>query len=268
MPSYPGRASAIPVASAVASGRLLTGSDIDTESIRRDRSGHFWFGDEFGPFLVETDATGRVLGPEVPLPGVFAPDNPHRGEQPSNLPSSRGFEGMAISRAGDRLFGLIEGTVAGDTPRTLRIHEFDIAKRQYTGRRFGYRLEAEGTAIGDMTAVTDELFLVIERNDAAGVGATPAPFKRIYLVDTTKLTDGVAAKTLVADLMNIADPDDLNRDNEKTFTFPFVTVEDVLVIDRQTILVINDNNFPGGGGRGQFSDPTEFLLLRLATPLP
>ena len=266
---YPGTPAGLPVDARIREERLLTGADLDPESFRRDAAGHYWFGDEFGPFLFETDATGRVLGREVPLPGVFAPENPYRGARPANLGSSRGFEGLALSTSGDRLFGLIEGTVAGDTPNTLRIHEFSIRDRAFTGRTFGYRLDAAGTNIGDMTAVTDTTFLVVERNNAVGENASPAPFKKIFLVDTTRLdAAGNATKTELVDLMNLADPDDLNRDGKTTFTFPYITIEDVLILDRQTLLVINDNNYPGGGGRGAFSDDTEFLRIRLPQPLP
>jgi hypothetical protein len=269
MPTYPGVPAGIPVAPAIVSGRLLTGADLDIESIRRDKDGHLWFGDEFGPFLFQTDASGKVLGPEVQLPGVWAPENPHRGDRAANLGSSLGFEGLAINRAGDTLFGLIEGTVAGDIPKVLRLHEFAIRDRRFTGRTFGYRLDPLGTNIGDMTAVTDRQFLVVERNNAFGTATDPAPFKKIFLVDTSRLdADGMARKTEVIDLMNVGDPDDLNRDGSTTFTFPFITIEDVMVVNPSTVLVINDNNYPGGGGRGAFSDNTEFLLIRLATALP
>src|SRR5688500_7689301 len=34
------------------SDRLLTGADFDIESVRRTSDGDFWFGEEFGPFLL------------------------------------------------------------------------------------------------------------------------------------------------------------------------------------------------------------------------
>ena len=46
-----------------------------------------------------------------------------------------------------------------------------------------------------------------------------------------------------------------------------MTIEDVLILDARTLLVINDNNFPYGGGRELASDNTEFLKIRLAQPL-
>lgn len=251
---------------AIRSGRWLTGADFDIESVRRDRAGNLWFGEEFGPFLVKTDATGKVLRSEIPLPGVQSPQNPYLGSGTPNLPRSGGFEGMAINGAGDKLYTLLEGTVAGDAAKSLRINEFDIATEQYTSRSFMYRLDPAGTNIGDMTAVNDHQFLVIERNSDTGTVGTP--FKKIYLADTSELVDGYAKKTEVVDLMNIADPDDLNGDGSTTFTFPFVTIEDVLVVDANTLLVLNDNNYPGGGGRGLFSDNNEMLLVRLANPVP
>ncbi len=53
--------------------RLLTGADFDLESVRRTEDGDLWFGEEFGPFLLHTDASGRVLEAPIPLPGVQSP---------------------------------------------------------------------------------------------------------------------------------------------------------------------------------------------------
>ncbi len=70
-------------------------------------------------------------------------------------------------------------------------------------------------------------------------------------------------KTELVDLMNLPDPHDLNGDGSTTYTMPYVTIEDVLVLDARTLLVVNDNNFPYGGGRALASDETEFVKLRL-----
>jgi len=251
----------------IRSGRLLTGADFDIESMRRDKNGHLWFGEEFGPFLVKTDATGKVLRSEVSMPGVKAPQNPLPGGT-VNLNSSNGFEGMAINPAGDRLFTLLEGTVAGDdaTRKTLRINEFSIDSEAYTGAQWKYRLDTLGTNIGDMTAINDHEFLVIERN--GGTATSGTPFKKIFRIDLNAVdAAGYVGKTEVVDLMNLADPHDLNGDGSATFTFPFVTIESVLILDAHTLLVANDNNYPGTGGRGAFSDNTEFLKISLAEPL-
>src|ERR1700682_2266624 len=41
--------------------RYLTGSDFDIESIQPIGEA-LWFGDEFGPFMIKTDKSGKVLG--------------------------------------------------------------------------------------------------------------------------------------------------------------------------------------------------------------
>jgi hypothetical protein len=254
----------------IRSGRLLTGADLDIESARRDKHGNFWFGDEFGPFLVKTDATGKVLSREIPLPGVQSPQNPYLADGTHTLDSSRGFEAMAINPAGDRVYTLLEGTVAGDAPRTLRINALNVDTGAFTGAQWIYPLAPQGTAIGEMTAISDTEFLVIERNGATATTTDgDAPFKKIFKVDFTQRdSDGRLQKTEIVDLMNIADPDDLNGDGSTVFTFPYVTIESVLVLDSHTLLIVNDNNFPGTGGRqSDVSDPTEFLRIRLDSPL-
>ena len=252
----------------IRSGRLLTGADFDIESVRKDKNGNLWFGEEFGPFLVKADATGKVLKREVSLPGVMAPQNPYLGGATPNLNGSNGFEGLAINPNGDRLYTLLEGTVAGDATKTLRINEFSIDSESYTGASWRYKLENAGTNIGDMTAINDHEFLVIERNGATAT-SSGTPFKRIYRIDINQLdAAGNVKKTELVDLMNIADPNDLNGDGSALFTFPYVTIESVLLLDANTLLVINDNNYPGAGGRDLGSDKTEFLQLTLANPVP
>ena len=169
----------------------------------------------------------------------------------NNLPGSGGFEGMALNASGSKLYTLLERPLTGDADqKRLLIQEFDLAAETFTGGVFGYKLDARGTNIGDMTAINDHEFLVIERNGVTGTSTSGTPFKKIFKIDLSVLdTGGFAKKTEVVDLMNIADPLDLNGDGSTTFTFPFVTIEDVLILDAHTLLVVNDNNFPGGGGR-------------------
>jgi hypothetical protein len=277
--NYPN--SAIPVDASVRAGRLLTGGDLDIESVRKDKNGHLWFGEEFGPFLVKTDATGKVLKHEVSLPNslgiggnplVQSPQNPYlTGGVGNNLPGSGGFEGMAINLAGDKLYTLLERPLIPDSDQKhLIINEFSIDSESYTGKTFGYQLDEAGTNIGDMTAINDHEFLVIERNGIQGTNPNAADmFKKIFKIDIDKVdARGFAEKTEVVDLLNIADPDDLNRDGKLTFDFPFVTIEDVLILDANTLLVINDNNYPGNGGRTLVGpDSTEFIKIHLDSAL-
>ncbi|HWO68161.1 MAG TPA: esterase-like activity of phytase family protein [Umezawaea sp.] len=242
--------------------RVLTGADFDVESITRVADGSYWLGDEFGPYLLHFDRAGRLLAAPVPLPGVFAPENP---AGTPNIGSSKGFEGMAQSPDGKFLYPLLEGTVAGDAPGTLRVNEFDIARGAYTGQRFQYRLGSPDLAIGDMISVDRNRFLVIERDGGQGADAK---VKRIYLADKRdRDRDGFLDKTLVADLLDIANPRRVGG-FEGTFRFPFTTIEDVVILDDNTLGVLNDNNFPFSSGRtpGK-ADNNEFITIRLAERL-
>ena len=114
-----------PIVDEGTSDRILTGGDFDIESVRIGNDGTLWFGEEFGPFIVHADATGKVLDAPVPLPGIVSPDNPMLLGRTPNLNSSSGFEGMAISKDGHTLYPFLEGAVIGDDPTTRRVFEFD-----------------------------------------------------------------------------------------------------------------------------------------------
>lgn len=242
--------------------RVLTGADLDPESIVRAGDGTFWLGDEFGPYLLHFDRAGRLLAPPVSLPGVFAPENP-AGQ--ANIGSSKGFEGLAISPDGRTLNALLEGTVQGDEPGTLRLNEFDIAAGKYTGRRWIYQLGSPDLAIGDAITVDRNRILVIERDGGQGADAK---IKRVYIADKRdRDRDGKLDKTLLVDLMNIANPRGVGGFGE-TFTFPFQTIEDLVLLDDRTLGVLNDNNFPFSSGRTQGKpDNNEFIVVRLPEDL-
>lgn len=194
---------------------------------------------------------------------VRSPDNPDvlASLAPSNLGGSKGFEGLAINPDKTKLYPLLEGSVLGDPSNALRIYEFDVASKQYEGLVGYYRLEDPSYAIGDFTVVNDNEYLVIERDNGQ---ADSAKFKKIYKVDLSqKDANGYVAKEEVADLLNIQDPNDLNQDGSTNFTFPFQTIENVLVIDENTILVANDNNYPFSVGRPPAIDNDEIILLGL-----
>lgn len=290
---YPGTpvsgGAAIPVDPSIRANRFLTGADFDIESIRRAADGTLWFGDEFGPYLIHTDAKGRVLEAPIPLPNfrripsalggtevnplIQAVSNPVR-TLAANLPDSGGFEGMALNASRNKLYALLEKAVGGDPVRErLLINEFSLAARKYTGKTFGYILDSASNAIGDFTALTDTQFLIIERDGGQGDPTDPrftgpARFKRIFRIDLRNVdANGNLVKEEVADLMNIYDPRDVAGDGrtKTVFTFPFTTIEDVLVLDNNRLLVINDNNYPGSAGR-EFGVPdnNEFIVIHVA----
>jgi hypothetical protein len=249
--------------------RVLTGWDFDIESFQVAPDGTFWFGEEFGPFLLHTDAAGRLLAAPVPTPGVASPSNPTLPPGGvANLANSKGYEGLAISSDGRTLYPLLEGPVAEDVAAglaaDLRIFEVKVDRRgraRFTGDLWRYRMEHPGNAIGDLIAVNDDQFLVIERDGGSG---PTARFKAVFLVDLRDRDgDGYVDKDLLVNLMAVPDPGGVGGFGA-FFPFPFVTIESVEIVDPHTLAILNDNNFPGAGGRApDRPDENELILIRL-----
>ena len=222
-----------PACGANAAARILTGFDFDPESLQVGPDGTFWLGEEFGPFLLHVDRTGKLLERPIATPGIKAPQNPTldvaHGEEP-NVATSRGFEGMAISPNRRTLYPLLEGAVGGDHPQDVRMLTFDIRRRRYTGDVHRIRLEMPGAKVnltllrrtdgspaypnatpptgtggqahGELTAINNHQFLFLERDGAGDCTVTPR-FKKMFLVDTHRsgARGGYVSKQLLADLM-------------------------------------------------------------------
>jgi hypothetical protein len=256
------------------SDRLLTGADLDIESLRVAKDGTLWFGDEFGPFLVHTDATGKVLEAPIPLPGVRSPQNPFLPNPDAwTLRASRGFEGMARSINGKTLYPMLEGALRDDPdPRRRILNEFDLRSETYTGRMWQYRVDAAfpDAVIGDLTALDQHRLVLIERDDAQGAEARQ---KKIYLIDLRRIdADGFLEKRLVLDLLRIPDPEGISlppRPGEfgvgDPFSFPLQSVESLEVLGGERLLIANDNNYPFSDGRWiarDRPDDTELIVVR------
>ncbi len=261
---YPG--SSIPVDPRIRRRRWLTGGDFDIESVREAPDGSLWFGEEFGPFLIHTDATGKVLEAPYPLPNVQSPQNPFLGSGTFNLLRSKGFEGMAISANGKKLYPMLEGALTTDTDqRRLIINEFDLRSRSYTGRQWFYRLDNVAFAIGDLTTVEQDLFLVIERDNNQGAAAA---FKKIFIVDFKQVdAGGYLIKREAADLLQIDDPYNLGGSGP-LFRFPFQTIESVIPLGDRRLGILDDNNYPFSSARNPGEpDPNEFIIIKLDRPI-
>ncbi|MEM8831903.1 MAG: esterase-like activity of phytase family protein [Cyanobacteria bacterium P01_G01_bin.19] len=215
-------------------------------------------------FFTDFPATGVAVVDSITGEFVQSPQNPDLGDGIPNLSGSRGFEGMAFSPDRKTLYPLLEGTVDGDPANALRIYEFDVESASYTGL-VGYYPTTDSNPIGDFTPINDTEFLVIERDNNQG---EEAEFKKVFKIDISQVDEnGFVAKEEVVDLLNIPDPDDLNGDDETSYSMPFVTIEDVVVIDEDTILVANDNNYPFSQGREGDIDNNEIVLIDLEQPL-
>lgn len=233
----------------------------------------------FGDFPTEAGFDGTNLqnqkGINLWMGGLVWPYRQTRESHPQWVQSSGGFEGMALSPDGEFLYPMLEKPLSNASARQLKVAQFSLSKQHYTGVTHFYPMDERGTAIGDFILVSETQGIVIERD---GSQADLQGFKRLFKV--TLGADGqVMEKAELVDLLAIADPKRLARGEEgdigvntERFAFPFVTIESVLVEDADTLLIINDNNYPFSVGRhvGDIEntsddrpDDSEFILLQL-----
>lgn len=298
--SDPNKIAPFPIAMEGTKTRYLTGADFDIESIQPVGDG-FWLGEEFGPYLIKVDALGQltdvvattvegkpVTSPDSPT--IQLPGNPVAKMPVFNLKRSGGFEGLAMSKDGGKLYGLLEGPIykedgqmeQADGHNAIRVIEFDIASKAWTGRSWLYPFAEKGVAIGDFNMIDATTALVIERDNGAGTKDkacadpkqpkadcfdAPAELKRVYKIEFNDANVGKAVRKIgYIDLMNIKDPDGKKKagSNDGVYDMPFVTIENVDVIDATHIVIGNDNNLPFSAGRAvDKADDNEFSLLEV-----
>lgn len=280
--------------------RYLTGADFDPESFQF-AGGALWIGDEFGPFLIKADLNGKVLAvfetqvdgkvvrsPDAP--GVLMPGAPDAKPTAFVVKRSKGYEGMASSKDGSKLYALLEGALWNDGAKAyenvggkqyLRVLEFDVKTDQWTGRHWKYVMEGNHHAIGDFNMIDNTTGLIIERDNGEGTADKACPadqkrtdcfhdlakFKRVYKVEMSDANVGGEIRKIgYIDLMNIQDPQRLAKKplNNGVLTFPFFTIENVDVVDGTHIVVGNDNNLPFSSSRDpNKADDNELVLLEV-----
>ena len=256
--------------------RFLTGADADPESLVTMADDTFWAGDEFGPWLLHFSVDGDLLGPPVELPdNVRSPEHPLvlAGADQARLERSRGIEAMDLAGDNRTLVVILEGTVTGDAPRTLRVLRYDTQAGKWLPGTLIYELDEDTVSVTDISRIEGNRFVVVERDDQEGDAAKA---KRVYSIDLDKtLSDKTQAgkplaKKLVIDLLAIGNSGGLIESLAPgaLFRFPYHTPESIQVLDRKHVVVVNDNNYPDTGGRGVgVKDATEWLWLELANPL-
>lgn len=280
--------------------RYLTGADFDPESFQF-AGGALWIAEEFGPYLIKADLNGKVLtvfdtkvdgkvvrSPDAP--GVLMPGAPDAKPTAFDVKRSKGFEGMASSKDGSKLYALLEGALWNEAAKAyenvggkqvLRVLEFDVKSEQWTGRHWKYVLEANHHAIGDFNMIDANMGLIIERDNGEGTADKACPadqkrtdcfhdlakFKRVYKIEMSDANVGGEIRKIgYIDLMNIQDPQRLARKplTNGVLAFPFFTIENVDVVDDKHIVVGNDNNLPFSSSRDpNKADDNELVLLQV-----
>ncbi|MFF4096476.1 esterase-like activity of phytase family protein [Streptomyces sp. NPDC001834] len=271
---------------------------LDTEGIVRACDGTFWLVDEYGPSLVHVSARGRVLARYVPEGlGLTGTDYPVVEALPGVLlhrKTNRGFEGLAQLPGGDLVLAVqsplsLPDQDAGESSRNTRLLRFSPKKRAVTAE-YAYRFDPVDVVdpgeddtselkISSVVAIGRNTLLVQERTDrTARLHRVTLPHGRGILGSAwddpatspsyEELTAPSAAgvpvlrKSLVVDLGKV----------------PGVPgkIEGVAVTGRNTLAVINDNDFGMTDGpdafdaNGRLVDSgidTSVTLLKLPRPL-
>jgi hypothetical protein len=236
---------------------------LDPEGIIVDKNGNFWLCEEGGASIWKLNSQGVLIKRYTPyanMPGVQAEDL-QLDTAFKYRKTNRGFEGIAITPSG-KIYAIIQSPLLyptkaiGESSRIHRIIEIDpVTNKQ---RMFAYlndgivnQIKLKDWKIGDMAAINDSMFLVIE---AASKGTTDV--KRIYMININQATpihSGLYnGKTLeaLADSMGLASnaikpvKKDLFADLiANGWPTNFEKAEGLAIIDNNTIAVCNDNDF-------------------------
>lgn len=268
-----------PIVNDLTQDRLLTGGDMDPESLQRGANGDLWVGDEFGPWVMHFDATGVLLDPPYLNPlGVMSPNNPFLTGAATHR-NSRGFEGMAISPDGRYLYPAFEGATNADltanppNPNRRWIFQFDTVAKAFTATMWSYQTESPTAdapgerLLADMWSLDDNRMVVIERD--GGRGAT-AKYRTVYVVDRRHVDQaGNLRKTPVVDLTAISDPHRISlppiHDGDigigRTFSVVCESIEAIYPLPDSQLLLGCDNNLPNTGRNPSIADDNEFIVI-------
>lgn len=165
----------------------------DPEGIRLSPTNTLWISEEYGPYLDEFTLTGQHVRRITP-PDRFtikAPAQLAKEEMPpfntSGRQPNRGFEGVAITPDGTKLFAVLQSPLIQDNALSetnkrwainTRILEIELA----TGRtrEFLYQMHSPSHGISEILAYSNTGLLVLERDGNEGLGAD---FRRVYRAD-------------------------------------------------------------------------------------
>jgi len=275
----------------------LNPNGLDTEGLVRLNSGDFWLCEEYTPSILRVGKDGKVIKRYIPegitLTGA---DYPVATAFPSiygKRKGNRGFEALALSADEKTLYVGLQSPLlnpdskTGNASRNTRILAFDIATEKVTAE-YVYRfdaikdfdpqpnLAASEMKISAMAFVNPTTLLVDERTDWVA---------KMYLVDLSKATNILGSKwddekttptlealdDLAANSVTVLSKT-LLVDTSKLPGVP-EKIEGVVIIDKNTIAIANDNDFDIGDFDAQGNNvgkgtKSKILIISLAKPLP
>jgi hypothetical protein len=261
-----------PIVNENTTDRLLTGGDIDPESLDRAGNGDLWVGEEFGPWILHFSADGVLLDAPFPI-DVQSPNNPFLTDPTAyTQPNSRGFEAMAMTPDRRYLYAILEGAKRNDPDQQRRyVYEFSLEQKAFTGRTWQYHTTATNYMVADAAALDDNRLVLIERDGSRGY--LPGPkFRELNVVDLRNVgSDGFLVSRTVVDMTAIPDPNLISlppiHEGDVGLGDPYLvaceSVEAVHPVSESTLLIGCDNNFPNAGRNASLADDNEFILVHV-----
>jgi hypothetical protein len=243
---------------------LVSNFGVDSEAISIFKNGDFVIGDEFEPSINIVDHnTGKIkvrLYPEHGLPEIFKFRN-----------FNRGFEAVTIAPNG-KIYGILEGVLnlnkdAKNNSKLIRIVEIDSSNN--SSKTFMYPFDyseyqdSSKVKIGDMAAIDDENFLVIEQGEAKDGRYR----NMIYKINISQASDVNNIKINGKELENVSlkELKGLNFVtkqaviNVRDYNWTEKKLEGLTLIDPYTIAISNDNDFAIDGYEEQLETEPRFI---------
>lgn len=185
------------------------GLRLDPEGIRAEPDGSFWLADEYGPWIDQYSAAGTRTR-RIPIPDKFIIETPSQDPTRELPPTStkgrqanRGFEGLARSPDGSKLWAILQSPLIQDNALderakraglNIRILEITIkGPKAGTTRELVYQLEKASNGVSEILALSDNQLLVIERD---GEFAREAVWRRLYTINISTASDVSAIDSL------------------------------------------------------------------------
>ncbi|WP_152393123.1 esterase-like activity of phytase family protein [Paenibacillus guangzhouensis] len=247
---------------------------LDIEGIAyNSKDDTFWISDEYGPSIVHVKRDGTIIERIVPqgwAAQVQTPLVPARKKLPAvynKLRQNRGAESVGITPDGKYMFMAMQNALrnpdkAMDNSRQVRIIKFDLATLHPVAE-YVYVLEdaspytglAQGDIVlSDMVAINENTLLIDERDKFSG---DKAQLKRIFEVDLSDATNVLGKyddASLAGQTLEQMSQQDLKAQailpvSKRTvldaveFKFPYEKIEGVSLVNGNTLVIINDNDF-------------------------
>lgn len=240
---------------------------LDTEGLSPAADGGFWIAEEYVPSLLRLTADGRMVRRIVPIGAVLGDRDGRRPgcEVVEALPEAclrradnRGFEGLARSPDGSRLFTMLQSPpepLAGAAEEDA-VHVPLLVLDPVKGlplAEYRYRLGEPGEKPADLVAADGKISaLAATGNDSLLVLEQSATASRLYEVELGALVSPAAgpvatvSKRLVADLAALAPifNAELNRGASGTpGKLSDLKFEGLALLAPGVVAIVNDNDF-------------------------